>query len=312
MADHNLYQHLEKLIHFEAAARLLKISAAAAHLRSSPAAISRSIKILESILGRELFSRRQNGIELTEEGRALSNYSKKLIQESRDIEDHLKGIAFSKQSHLRIGTHETLLVYFWPKVLGLLKKKYPSLRISLNSGRVEDLAQGLRNGFFDLIVSVTPFASQGVTTLPLYKTRLGLYAGKSHLYETTFPVLMASTLTLTVLNQVPILTDLKATPRQGLTMRSFLVERGFELNTIFELDSFEAAIRLAQEGLGLAVLPEKTANEALRAGRLRRMSLEGRAYLKGSQHFVTISYLVKNKNNLGIQTMLNEIREKSP
>ncbi len=160
MADHNLYQHLEKLIHFEAAARLLKISAAAAHLRSSPAAISRSIKILESILGRELFSRRQNGIELTEEGRALSNYSKKLIQESRDIEDHLKGIAFSKQWHLRIGTHETLLVYFWPKVLGLLKKKYPNLRISLNSGRVEDLAQGLRNGFFDLIVSVTPFASQ--------------------------------------------------------------------------------------------------------------------------------------------------------
>ncbi len=151
-----------------------------------------------------------------------------------------------------------------------------------------------------------------MTTLPLYKTRLGLYAGNSHLYETTFPVLKASSLTLAVLNQVPILTDLKATPRQGLTMRSFLVERGFELNTIFELDSFEAAIRLAQEGLGLAVLPEKTASDALRAGRLRRMSLEGRAYLKGSQHCVTISYLAKNKNNPGIQTMLNEIREKSP
>lgn len=56
---------------FEAAARHGSFKAAAGELHVTPAAISQSVRLLERRLGYALFQRHANGLDLTEQGRAL-------------------------------------------------------------------------------------------------------------------------------------------------------------------------------------------------------------------------------------------------
>src|SRR4051812_7176103 len=56
---------------FEAAARLSSFTAAAAELHVTQAAVSRSVKLLESQLGLSLFERHANALALTDAARLL-------------------------------------------------------------------------------------------------------------------------------------------------------------------------------------------------------------------------------------------------
>lgn len=178
MSNFSLHEHLEKLIHFESAARLEKISAAAKALRSSPAAISRSIKILEDHLNQPLIVRKQNGIELTDGGQTLYEFSRRLLQDVNQVEERIRKPNHQGQTLLRVGTHETLAIYFWPRILRSFFDAHPDIRISLTSGRVEQLVAGLRQHHYDLIVSVSPSNMSGIENRTLYQTHLGLFSEK--------------------------------------------------------------------------------------------------------------------------------------
>lgn len=62
---------LAQLAVFEAAARLVSFTAAARELGVTQSAVSQQVRSLEARLGRRLFRRRAQGLELTDEGRAL-------------------------------------------------------------------------------------------------------------------------------------------------------------------------------------------------------------------------------------------------
>lgn len=69
------------ILAFKAAAELGSLAKAAAHLALTPAAISQQIRQLETLLGHALFVRTQNGVMLTESGRAYLRY----VSEAFDI-----------------------------------------------------------------------------------------------------------------------------------------------------------------------------------------------------------------------------------
>lgn len=62
---------LAQLAVFEAAARLVSFTAAGRELGVTQSAVSQQVRMLEERLGRRLFRRRAQGLELTDEGRAL-------------------------------------------------------------------------------------------------------------------------------------------------------------------------------------------------------------------------------------------------
>ena len=62
---------LAQLAVFEAAARLVSFTAAGRELGVTQSAVSQQVRLLEERLGRRLFRRRAQGLELTDEGRAL-------------------------------------------------------------------------------------------------------------------------------------------------------------------------------------------------------------------------------------------------
>jgi DNA-binding transcriptional LysR family regulator len=74
---------------FEAAARTLSFTKAAAELRITQSAVSRQIRALEDRLGVTLFERRHRSLVLTEPGRILQRVASEMLERLQEVADRL-------------------------------------------------------------------------------------------------------------------------------------------------------------------------------------------------------------------------------
>ena len=89
--------HLAFFQGFEAAARTLSFTKAAAELFITQSAVSRQIKALEDHLGLKLFERRPRSLELTENGQALYRIATDVLDRLQTATDRLKAEIHARQ-----------------------------------------------------------------------------------------------------------------------------------------------------------------------------------------------------------------------
>lgn len=301
-----LHEHLEKLAHFESTARLGKVTLAARQLSVSQAAISRSIKILEDILQVPLLIRRQSGIELTDQGKSLFEFSKKVLNDTAELEKTIRGLNPNNITHLKVGTHEALAIHFWPIFLKKFSEDFPQIKVSLISGRIDALVSGLLHRHHDFLLSVEPLKNQKIESKILYSNRLRLYTSRTK--NNNYPSLNKDQISIEELNSVPLLTDIASHSRQGLSMTNFLAAHGMELKNIFELNSFEASIRLAEQGQGVAVLPEVTGKNQMME-RLKEIKVAKMTSKRFGLHNICMSFLKSNRESLAIKSILDSLEK---
>ena len=82
---------LELLLAFEASARLLSFTRAAAELFLTQSAVSRQIQALEESVGTKLFERRTRALLLTDAGQRYYDVTRELLEELQDATQKLKG-----------------------------------------------------------------------------------------------------------------------------------------------------------------------------------------------------------------------------
>lgn len=269
-----LKDHLEKLPSFNAVARTQSISHAATQLHMSQAALSHSIKVLEEALGVPLFTRKPKGVELTEAGQILYDFSKNLIPQLETIESKVRKPGDQLQGFLKVGTHETLAIHLLPSVLERFLVKYPGMNVSVTSGRIDGLIQGLKNKDFHLVFTVEPIGHPELIIDVIFENRLAFFAAPKK-YPHRFECLKKEKISLQEASSVPVLTDTQAHQEQYLPIPRMLIQAGILAEQRFELNSFEAAIQLAAKGLGMALLPERNANSAVKQGLLREITVAG-------------------------------------
>ena len=83
---------LDPLVAFEASARNLSFTKAAAELFLTQSAVSRQIQTLEQSLGVALFERRPRALLLTESGQSLYRVAQEVLQRLHDSARKLRGV----------------------------------------------------------------------------------------------------------------------------------------------------------------------------------------------------------------------------
>jgi DNA-binding transcriptional LysR family regulator len=259
-----LADNLDKLVQFQAVARLSSISRAAPSVHLSQSALSHLIAKLETSVGVKLFKRRPRGLELTDEGKLLHDFTQRLTLDLESLAERLMGAEERGARSIRVGTHETLAVHIWPKSIARSTRE-GKLKISLLSGRVEPLIDMLLRGDLHATVTVEPKPDPRLQVTPLYRGRLRFYVGMESPMRTKVK--------MRDLKGVPIFTDTLADVRQGLPIPRALAQLGLENSGSHEVSSFEAAINLAAMNLGVAVIPDRNAAHALSKKRIRRIEI---------------------------------------
>lgn len=122
---------LKQLAVFDAISECGSVSLAAEKLSLTQSATSMSLAQLEKVLGRPLFERQGKKMSLTYWGMWLRPKAKRLIQDAQHIE---MGFLDQKivSGHLRIAASQTPAEHLMPKLICLLDKKYPELRIEFS------------------------------------------------------------------------------------------------------------------------------------------------------------------------------------
>src|SRR5262245_15982291 len=96
---------------------------AAGHLLLSQQAVSFQIRNLEDEIGRKLFHRDHNGVDLTDAGHLLFGFAEKIVHLYNEAEEQLAEHAGITKGTLRIAATNSLVKYGLPTAIGAFRRK---------------------------------------------------------------------------------------------------------------------------------------------------------------------------------------------
>ena len=140
--------HLPSLITFEAVARHLNFSRAAAELEVTPTAISKTVKLLEAQMGVRLFHRTTRSVALSEPGALLLSTLGPALEQMRQSLTHVGGTFTQPLGSLRINTSYVAYASLIEPHLESFLERYPqiNLEVSLDNALSDIVANGFDAG----------------------------------------------------------------------------------------------------------------------------------------------------------------------
>lgn len=147
---------IRHLKHFSGIAKYGSFSEAAKRLYISQPALTRSINVLEDILGTRLFERTSRGVHLTETGAMLHRHAVLILNEMDAAKEEVKAALEGSYGEVHIGAASMFANLFLDQAAANLSRKNSQVRLSVSIGLYEELVQQLLDGLLDVVLSTSP------------------------------------------------------------------------------------------------------------------------------------------------------------
>lgn len=155
-------------------------------------AVSRQLRLLEEDLGAPLFERERHGMVLTEAGRALAGYARRVMMELDRARVEIAGTGTGISGLVTLGLlPSTIDTLSSPLVTGLAST-YPGIRIRIAMGYAGTLLRWLVSGEIDAALLYGAEGSPDVQTTPLIKEPLWVIGSRAAGLRRDTPVALAS------------------------------------------------------------------------------------------------------------------------
>ncbi|CAN5498983.1 LysR family transcriptional regulator [soil metagenome] len=243
------------------------VSRAATALSITQPALTARLQGLEREVGQKLFVRARKGIQLTEAGRAFLPYAERAVASLRGGMELVSEMRSGGTGELVLAAAPAVSTYVLPTLLVRFAAQHPSVRLVVRTGHSEEVVEMVARGEVQLGI-VRALRHPMVTTRPLYEDEVILVTDPRHPFAATGRV------TLDQLTEARLILFDRASSYYDLTNAIFR-EAGVLPRAVMELDNIEAAKKMVELGLGVAVLPQTAIADELRQGVLRAVEIEG-------------------------------------
>ncbi len=242
-------------------------SKAAEHLFLSQPAVSKRIATLEDQLGRQLFDRVGRQISLTDAGRALLPYARRVLHDIEDGKRALSKLSSRVEGRLSIGTSHHIGLHRLPSVLRAYTLAYPQVDLDIQFMDSEVACEAVLAGKLELGIVTLP-----TQALPQLRSRL--------VWPDPLAVVVAPAHPLAALKK-PKLGDLaghaavlpdEATYTHRIVTAA-LTQHGLKPRIRLATNYLETLKMLVMIGLGWSVLPRSMLDKDLIALPIRELSL---------------------------------------
>lgn len=212
--------------------------------------LSMQIQKLEEELDILIFDRSKKPISLTEVGEKIVTQAKNIVNEAgriKDIVDQQKGYIGGE---FKVGIIPTVMPTLLPMFLNNFIKKYPKVNLIIEENTTEEIITKLKNGHLDCAIAATPLEEENIKEIVLYYEPFVAYIPENN---KNFDKKEIEINDLSEDN-ILLLQDGHCFRNGILNLcknNKFIEEGGFHL----ESGSFETLIKLADEGLGVTLLP---------------------------------------------------------
>ena len=160
MASLNQYlRHHVNIRHLRVMAALddhRNVGRVAAYLNVTQPAVSKTLAMLETGLGVQLFIRGRRGMEPTDAGACLVRHAREILSRLNEAGSELRDIAEGQLGQVSLGVLPSAAVVLVPRFIARRQPDDASVSISVTEGTMATLLPALRAGDIDMTVGVLP------------------------------------------------------------------------------------------------------------------------------------------------------------
>ncbi|MEC1545992.1 LysR family transcriptional regulator [Bacillus halotolerans] len=240
---------LKQLEYFYAVCQELHFTRAAEKVGISQPSLSQQIKLLEHEIGTPLFDRIGKKTALTESGKLLLQYTRKIfyeVEQAKTSIDELNGL---QRGTILVGTLLTVEDYLITPTLLNFHQKYPGVKVSVFGLRTGDIHKQLIENKLDLGIVFLPMKGDELESISLSTEEMAFAVPKGH------PLENQDMLDVEVLKTTPSI----LLP-QHYFIRNLIDEAckdlGFFPKPIFEITTMQSLINMVIKGVGVTILPK--------------------------------------------------------
>ncbi len=239
---------LSKLETFLLAAEYLSFSEAARHLHLTQPTVSHHIKSLEDELGVRLFHRTGKGLRLSEAGRLLLPWARKVIHDSIDLQKMMDALQEGIAGDLRIACSTTAGKYILPQLAARFSQLHPNIHVSILQCTAEHVVPRLLEGEANLGVLSYELHQEGLEMQEFFEDAISLIVPSFH------PWAQRSSIKPGELIEEPLIIR-EATSGTRRVMLNELAKHDIsidDLHIFMQLGNAEAIVRTVAAGYGVS------------------------------------------------------------
>ncbi len=241
--------NLQQLEYIVALDRTKSFSKAADACFVTQATLSTMVKKLEEELEMVMFDRKASPIITTDCGKRIVEEAKKILYHT----GHLKQIASDMkgkiEGELRLGIIPTIAGNLLHRILPVLMKKYPLLKLNIQEITTENVVSLIKNRELDAGIVSTPLSIEEMEEEILYYEKLMVYGHVQHSKTKYIRPNDMINEKMWLLEQGNCLTD-------QVTKLCSLSPKQLHHNLQFSPNTFDSLLNIVDQMKGLTVIPE--------------------------------------------------------
>lgn len=239
---------LRHLRYFEAVARHLHVTRAAAELHIAQPALSKQISQLEQELGIALFDRVGRNVRLTEAGEALLPHARAVMAQVEAARTEMAERIGLRRGRAAVGTPPTVGMQLLPPVLAAFNRQYPGIELRFHEAGVQTLLDLLETGLIDVAAVTLPVEDEHLTVVPLFSEEMVVAVWREHALTARETVAIAD------LHEEPWVLSPQNYELREATLHACQAA-GFAPRVVLDGGETDTLLRFVAAGIGVALVP---------------------------------------------------------
>jgi DNA-binding transcriptional LysR family regulator len=224
--------------------------AAAAFLKTSQPALTRTIKQIEAVVGASLFSRSTRQVSITEAGKEFAALAERLLNDLKIGIENMRDLAEQRRGQIIVASIMSLAHFALPRVIAEYNRDFPGIEIHLREGVQGNVQDDVHSGLADFGLGYVadmpePFTTESLGAEAFYVV-LPLRHRLARAKEIELKALKDATL-------VSLPTD----SRTRLIIDGAAATAGFTFRHAVTVNQFATLYSFVRNGLGLTIVPDR-------------------------------------------------------
>jgi DNA-binding transcriptional LysR family regulator len=262
--------NLNQLRVFYEAARTGSFTSAAKKLCITQPAVTAQIKTFEDQCNLKLFKKKGRSLYLSDEGSTLYEYTRRIFEYEKEVEDVIEEMRKLKRGTLRLGTSKAYARYFMPFLISSFHEAFPHIKVHLDEGSSMDILRSLVELKNEVAVIAKVEEDPNVTFLPFKRDELILILAPTHSLSKKKSVSVEE-----LVHEPMIMKEMGSGTRKQIN--DLFSRKGLTPNVLMETSNTEFIKQLVQRGEGISFLVEEAVAAEIKEKKLTTVPLEGKA-----------------------------------
>jgi DNA-binding transcriptional LysR family regulator len=253
------------------AAENLNFSETARILHLTQPTVSHHIKNLEKELGVELFTRHGAAIKLTEAGRLLEPWARKMLRSAIEMRDIMESLKEGIAGNLSIACSTTAGKYVLPQLAARFAIRHPKIQIKLLRCSPETVVPNMLDGEANLGVVSYEIREKGMELQKFFLDSISVIVPLNHPFVSRSKILPED------LIREPIIMREESSGTRKIVL-SELAQHDIsleDLDIFMQIGNAEAIIRTVAAGYGISFVSKLAAAPQIEKGNVVAVPIEG-------------------------------------